>query len=290
MSTISDELRRNRVQGRYDPSKADHKAYARRKYARYQGMTIAGDGALQKTVEELLYDGQSPKAIAGWLKKRQRRLTPVSKNTIYRYVKSPYGRRVEAHRAKQKGKKRHKRARVGQLKDRTFIDQRPAYINKRCRIGDAEGDFVVSGKSGKGVLLVIVDRRARTAFLERIVRPTCATVMEAAKRIKMRYPEWKTMTTDNDILFGRHQELERNLKIKIYFCRPYHSWEKGSVENTNKHIRKTIPKGSDISRCSKRYIQKLEAKLNRRIMECLAYRTPAEVMERHRKQKTRSRA
>lgn len=290
MSTISDELRRNRVNGRYDPSKADHKAYARKKYARYQGMMIAGNGALQKKVEALLWDDQSPAAIAGWLKKRQRTLPRVSRDTIYRYIKSPYGRRIETHRLRKRRRNGQARARTGALTDRTFIDRRPAYINKRSRIGDAEGDFIVSGRSGKGVLLVIVDRKTRTAFLERILRPNCAAVAEACQRIKERYPEWKSMTTDNDILFQHHKALEATLKIKIYFCHPYHSWEKGSVENVNKHIRKTIPKGSDISKCTKRVIKKLEAKLNRRIMECLACYTPSEVLKNYRQRKKRSRA
>lgn len=253
-------------------------------------MTIAGDGALQEKVEALLYDDQSPAAIAGWLHKRQKRLIRVSKNTVYRYIKSPYGRRVEAHRLEQKRRKRPRRAKTGRLTDRTFIDQRPAYINKRSRIGDAEGDFVVSGKSGKGILLVAVDRRARTSFLERIPSPSCAAVTEACKRIKKRYPERKSMTTDNDILFQRHKTLEATLEIRIYFCRAYHSWEKGSVENANKHIRKTIPKSSDISKYTNPFIKKLETKLNRRIMECLQYRTPSEVLKNYRKRKKRSRA
>ena len=253
-------------------------------------MRIAGNTALQKKVEALLYDDQPPAAIAGWLHKRQRRLPPVSRDTIYRYIKSPYGRKVEAHRLRKRGRKGRRRAKTGALNDRTFIDQRPAYINKRMRIGDAEGDFIVSGKDGRGALLVVVDRRARTAFLERILRPSCAAVAQACQRIKKRYPEWKSMTTDNDILFQHHKGLEKTLGIKIYFCHPYHSWEKGSVENANKHIRKTIPKGSDLSQYTMSFIKKVEAKLNRRIMECMDCRTPQEVLQRHRKRKKRSRA
>ena len=253
-------------------------------------MRIAANGALQKTVEALLYDDQSPEAIAGWLRHQQRRLPSVSRDTIHRYIKSPYGRRVEAYRLRRRKRKGRKRSTTGRLADRTFVDKRPAYINDRSRIGDSEGDFVVSGKNGHGVLLVIVDRKARTAFLERILRPACTAVTDATQRIKERYPEWKTMTTDNDILFQHHKELAETLGIKIYFCHPYHSWEKGSVENTNKHIRKTIPKGSDLSRYGKPFIKRLEAKLNRRIMKCLSYRTPTEVLTVHRKRKKRSRA
>ncbi|QQR54385.1 IS30 family transposase [Candidatus Peregrinibacteria bacterium] len=90
------------------------------------------------------------------------------------------------------------------------------------------------------------------------------------------------MTTDNDILFQKHKELEKLLGIKIYFCHPYHSWEKGTVENTNKIIRKDIPKGSDISKYSKAFIQRLEEKLNRRPLKCLNYLTPKEALLVHR--------
>lgn len=92
----------------------------------------------------------------------------------------------------------------------------------------------------------------------------------------------KTMTTDNDLLFERHKDLEKLLRIKIYFCHQYHSWEKGTIENTNGVIRRDIPKGSDVSRYSKRFIADLEAKLNRRPMECLEDRTPQEVLDTHR--------
>ena len=95
----------------------------------------------------------------------------------------------------------------------------------------------------------------------------------------------KTMTTDNDILFRRHKELEKLLSIKIYFCHPYHSWEKGTVENTNKYIRKDIPKGSNISKYSKKFIISIEEKLNRRFMKCLGHVTPDEILKEFRQQK-----
>lgn len=71
--------------------------------------------------------------------------------------------------------------------------------------------------------------------------------------------------------------------IKIYFCDPYSSWQKGTIENTNKYIRKEIPKGSDISKYSKRFIRKVEEKLNRRFMEVTDHETPAEALEKYRK-------
>ena len=149
---------------------------------------------------------------------------------------------------------------------------------------------MVSGRDGKGVILAIVDRKYRVAFLEQIIEVNIENVHLAFLKIKARFTELKTITTDNDILLQKHKELEKILGVKIYFCHPYHSWEKGTIENTNKYARKDIPKGSDISKYSKRFIQKLEAKLNRRYMKVLNYKTPQELLNEHRKRKKRSRA
>ena len=117
---------------------------------------------------------------------------------------------------------------------------------------------------------------------------TIANVHRAFQRIKDRFPEIKSISTDNDILLRKHKELEKLLNVKIYFCHPYHSWEKGTIENMNKYVRKDVPKGSDISKYSKRFVQKLEEKLNRRYMKILRYKTPQEMLNEHRKRKKRS--
>lgn len=284
-SAVWNEHKRNRVNGRYDPKKAHHKAYVRRRESKYQGMKIVRNDQLRDKVDELLYDDQSPEATAGRITKHVKGLPPVSGDSIRRYVKSPYGRNIENHRNQRK-RKRRKHGRKARLKDRKFIEERPISLQNRRRVGDAEGDFIVSGKSGKGILLVIVDRKFRLPFLERILRPSLDAITIACLRIKKRYPEWITMTTDNDLLFQHHKKLERILGITIYFCHPYHAWEKGEVENINGVIRHDIPKGSDISRYSKYFIKKLEAKLQRKIYKCLDHLTPAEKLARYRKRKT----
>lgn len=288
VSAISDELRINSVKKAYDPRKAHHKAYVRRKYSKYQGMKIVGDRKLREFVENLLYDDQSPEAVSKRIVKREKRLTPVSKNSIYRFIRSVYGRRIEAHRLKRKRRQRRRRGkRTKMLDGRVPIDQRPLSSHKRLCIGHTEADFIVSGKSGKGILLVVTDRKSRASFLERVTTITIANVHRAFLRIQERFPEMKTITIDNDILFQKHKELGKLLGVKIYFCHPYHAWEKGTVENTNQRIRKDIPKGSDVSRYSPRFICSLEAKLNRKIMDCLDSLTPAEVLVKSRKQKKR---
>jgi IS30 family transposase len=243
---------------------------------------------LQDFVEAKLYDDQSPENISKRIKKHEKHLPSVSKDSIYRYIKSVYGRRIEYHRSKRKRRRWNRRRGSNEkLQGRKFIDERPKIAEKRQRIGDAEADFIVSGKSGKGVILNVTDRKSRAPFLEKILPVNLRNVSAAFLKIKKRFPEMKTITTDNDLLLQHHQELAIRLGVKIYFCHPYHSWEKGTVENINGQVRKAIPKGSDISKYSKQFIRMIETKLQRKIYACLDHLTPLEVLTKAIKQKQR---
>lgn len=279
------EVTHHSVKNAYDPKKAQHKAYVARHESKYQAMKIVERPDLRVFVERELYRDQSPENIAGRIKTREKSVPRISKESIYRYIGSVYGRRIDYHRAKKKARRRRRRVKIRKLTDRTFIEKRPVSINQRMRIGHAEADFIVSGDGGTGILLTVVDRKIRMAFLELILDVTIERVHEAFLRIKKRYQELRTFTTDNDVLFRHHRELACLLGVKIYFCHPYHSWEKGSIENVNGVIRKTIPKGSDLSRYSKQFIRALEKKLNDRFMKCLGYRTPYEALREARQQK-----
>ena len=255
-------------------------------------MKIVAHEDLQTYVEEKLMEGRSPKSIAGRIKHHEKHLPAVSADSIKRFIKSVHGRKIEAHRKKlfEKRKRRQKRRRATKLRDRVFIDKRPKSIEKRQRVGDCEADFIVSGKSGKGYILTVADRKLRTSFIEKLLPVTIENMEKAFRKIKERYPEMRTITTDNDLLFAHHKRLEKLLGVKIYFCHPYHSWEKGTIENVNGEIRKDIPKGSDLSKYTPRFLCSIETKLNNRYMECLRFSTPQELLDRHRKRKKRAKA
>lgn len=287
VSTVSDEVNNNSVRGKYDPEKAQHKAYMRRHMASFRGKSVIASKELRSFVEKYLLDGQSPAAISGRIKYQEKNLPYASKGTIYSYLRSPYGKIIGL---KLKKKKRPQRGvKKKKLSDRVFIDKRPKIIDQRGRAGDVEADFIVSCKSGRGILLVVVCRKLRIAFLEIIHDVSIDEVHHAFLRIKTRFPEMKTITMDNDILFKMHKTLAKLLGVKIYFCHPYHSWEKGEVENTNKFIRHFIPKGSDLSRHSKNEITLIERKCNERFMECLKYATPNEALDQYRQKQKNSR-
>ena len=267
-------MRVNQVSGVYDPKKAQHKARDRRRGARYQGMKIVVCPALRKYVEQYLYEGQSPEMIAGRLKCIATHLPYVSPRSIRRYLKTVYGRKIEVHRQQQRKTPRKGKRRFINDSKRMNIHDRPHYINTRASLGDAEADFIVSGRNGNGRVLVVVDRKSRMVFLEKIQSPSCTTVHYAFVCIKKRFPEMKSITLDNDILFQKHTELATLLQVQIYFCDPYSSWQKGTVENTNRHIRKYLPKGTNLATCTTPQLRDIEEKLNSRIMKIFSVSYP----------------
>ena len=246
-----------------------------------------GHQTLRSFIEQALWEGRSPGSIAGRINCHECRLPHISADSIERFLRSVYGRKIEAHRdqLKQKRKYRKHRPKVTTLTNRKFIDIRPKIINRRGRVGDVEADFIESGKSGRGRILTVADRKLRVSFLEKVLPVTIENVHRAFTIIQKRYPELRTITTDNDLLLQQHEALETLLGVKIYFCHPYHSWEKGTVENTNGEIRKYIPKGNDLSCYSSQFIRSVENTVNSRYMECLRFRTPQEALITHRKLK-----
>jgi transposase, IS30 family len=290
-NTISYEIEKNSVNDRYDPIKAQFKSKQRRKNAKYQGMKVAKNDEIKSYVDKHLFDDVTPEATAGRLKKQDKHIPYVSGYGIRKYIESPHGRKIKWYQVQKKRQqpRRSKRPKIKELTNRTFIDKRPKYIALRRYVGHVEADFVVSGRSGKGILLTATDMKLRCSFIRQILDVTIINVHKAFVNIKRVFPELKSITTDNDILLQHHKQLEKLLGVKIFFCHPYSSWEKGSIENVNKYIRKDIPKSSDISNYSKQYISKLESKLNRRPMQILNYKTPQKMLDQHRKRKKRLR-
>jgi IS30 family transposase len=273
----------------YDPVYAQQRAYVKRKDAKYQGMKVVENANLRTFVDSGLKEGRSPESIAGRLKYQEKTRTYVSKEGIKTYLKSVYGRQIESLRKKlfPTKKPRNKSGSKGTLDGRKFIDKRPQIATLRQRVGDVEADFILSGKHGRGILLTVADRKTRVSFIEQILVPTIKNMERTFLKIKKRFPEMKTITTDNDLLFQHHRKLEKILNVNIYFCNPYHSWEKGTIERTNKEIRKYIPKGSNISFYTPSFVKKVETTINDRWMKILKFASPAELVQKFRELKRR---
>lgn len=288
-STIYRERTKNAVNGEYIPAKAQHKAYVKRKYAKYQAMRIVEDVKLREYIEtKLLVDDWSPEQIAGRIA-HEAGLQKVSTPTIYSYIRSPYGRQLEyelqlAKQKRDKTKKKWQR-KVTALEDRVFIDERPATVNDRSQFGHWEADFIVSGKQyGNTSLLVLHERVSRYTLIAKIHARTVRDVEDVFIEAMPLIGNFQSLTLDNDIAFQKHVQLSELIKAPIYFCQPYHSWEKGGVENANKLIRYYVPKSCDIAAYSDGDIWDIQHKINGKPRKILGYRTAKEVFEQCQKE------
>jgi len=285
-SSIYRELKRNKVSGTYVAAKANHKAYVKRKYAKYQAMRIITDMKLREYIDTCLLERDwSPEQIAGRIAK-ETGMQPVSAPTIYQYIRSPYGRRLERELelAKKKRTKRWQR-KVTQLEGRIFIDARPEAVSMRQQYGHWEADFIVSGKPyGPAALLVLHERVSRYTLIRKLSGRTITEVEAALVGMVRGIGPFKTLTIDNDIAFARHFKLSELLGVPIFFTHPYHSWEKGGIENVNRQIRKYVPKGCDISIFTDEDIATYQQKINNMPRKILGYDTAQEAYDRYRQQ------
>lgn len=280
ISSISDEIKLNSVNGKYAAEKAEHKARVRRQNSKLQCMKIALDPALKKFVAENILDDQSPEGISGRLKEARKDLQYVSTKAIYKFIWSPHGRKIEKHlysKAVQK-KGGPKRDTSVSIDGRTMIDQRPKKVEKRREFGHFEGDFIESGKDGKGSLLVLVERKTRYPFLRYLEDRTTKNVNLAVKEMLEDFPI-ESLTIDNDLSFQKHRELSRLIQAEIFFCHPQSPHEKGTVENRNKAIRRYVKKRCDLSKIPPEMFSFTEEKLRNKFMKCLNFRTPKEAFQ-----------
>jgi len=268
-NTISRELRKNMVSGTYDAKKAQLKVNQRRWRAKRQCLKVAMDSFLVNFVEARLEQKWSPKQISGHL--RTELDISCSAKAIYKFVES---RGLEHHLFWKWNKKRGgpKRATHKPVVDgRKSIDLRPNTVGI---VGHYEVDFIVS-KQSTWVFLVMVDILTKYTRILCLPNRKRHTIRAAFSDIFHGVPV-QSITTDNDIAFQNWMELEAIIQAPIYFCHPYHSWEKGLVENTNRWIRCFVPKRRDIASVTDEDIEEILAFINDRPRECIGFKSPRE--------------
>ena len=141
-------------------------------------------------------------------------------------------------------------------------------------------DFMVS-KHSTWVLLVVVDRLTKRSWVEKLPNRKRDTIRAALSELFCSGVTVKSITTDNDIAFTDWKNLEALLGTRIYFTNPYHSWEKGLVENTNRWIRCFVPKRRDIASVTEEDLQEIHAFLNDRPRECLGFMSAMQYYQKH---------
>ncbi len=281
VSSVSDEITLNSTYGTYDARKANHKAYVKRKYSKIQCMKVAMDSKLQNFVIESLKEDQSPEGMSGRLKNVKRGIQYASTKAIYKFVYSPNGRQIEKYLYSKAVHKKSgpKRGKSLSIDGRTMIDERPKRVENRREFGHFEGDFIESGKDGKGSLLVLVERKTRYPFLRYLEDRTTKSVNNLIEEMLGNIPI-ESLTIDNDLSFQKHKELSELIETEIFFCHPQAPYEKGTVENRNKAIRRYIKKRTDLSKVPKELFPFVEERLRNKYMKCINYQTPREAFEK----------
>ena len=161
------------------------------------------------------------------------------------------------------------------------ISERPAIVEERSRFGDFEVDTIV-GSTHRQHILTVVERKVGLLFMARLKRPTsqeAADMLISLLSPLAKEGYVKTITADNGVQFAQHERVSSELGAAMYFARPYHSWERGTNENTNGLIRQYIPKKSNFDDYSDDDIADIQSRLNNRPRKRLGYSTPIETFK-----------
>jgi IS30 family transposase len=205
-------------------------------------------------------------------------LSTVSHTWIYKHIEKDKINGGTLHKHLRHGKYEPKNLEYkGKIPNRVPIEDRPAIVDDRDRLGDYEIDLIV-GVKNRGAILSIVDRSSRQCWLQKLTGKTAIEVEEAIVAVLDPYKGYiHTITTDNGNEFINHERIAKKLETKYYFAHPYASYERGSVENLNGLVRQYIPKGTDFNDVEEYTVKMIENKLNNRPRKTLGYYTPLEV-------------
>jgi len=276
-STVSREFSRNIGQRGWRPGQAQQKATERR-----QGCVGASKFRAEdwQAVDNLIRDDFSPAQISGRMALEN--TLRISHETIYQHIyddKRAHGDLCQHLRCQKLHRKRYGsgQERRGTLKNRISIDERPAIVDLKERVGDWEGDTVI-GKGQKGALLTLADRASRYALAGMLPSKHAEGITAAAIALLAPHKgKCHTMTFDNGKEFAGHEIMAGQLGMAVYFAHPYHSWERGLNENTNGLLRQYFPKGSCFEEVTEAQVQAAVERLNHRPRKCLGFKTPFEV-------------
>lgn len=231
--------------------------------------------AVKEVTSSLLTLGFSPEQICGRMA-MEGAAQAVSCNTLYSFVKKFGWQDRLARKGKPYRKKTTAAAGVKLIPNRVDIDQRPAIVDEKQEIGHWEGDTVYGQD---GYLVTMVERVSKLLVTAPVKNKTKKEVTKVLIKMMKPYKSLcKTITFDNGGEFAGHAKISKALKCKVYFAKPYHSWERGLNENTNGLLRRLFPKGMCFSSLTKKCIEQAQFLINMRPRKALNYLSPYEFL------------
>lgn len=285
-STISREIDRNRrkirkrggvINGKYQSSVAQNKAYVRRKYAKYQGKKINENSNLKNFIAEGLKQRWNPDEISGRMKKENQPFY-ASKTAIYEWLYSvhgqPYCHLLPSRQYNRRKQRKTKKTGKAMIPERVSIALKPAGFKEE--LGHFEHDTFVSGRKtgSKTAVSVLNEPLAEYVTLKKIPCLKPKTNEEAVQSMLDQFKKPLSLTRDN----GLENKYHKDTPIPSFFCDPYSAWQKPHVENAIKLLRRFFRKGSDLSLYSQEEIAWVEQILNSKPRKRLGYKKPIEIM------------
>lgn len=261
-STISRELKRNKGERGWCPKQAQRLRDERRQGCVNGKQFSASDW---EEVDRLIRDDFSPEQAVARLELEGG--LQISHETIYQHIYMDKRNNGNLHQHLRSQKPRRKRYASGQerrgtLKNRVSIDERPAIVDQKTRIGDWEGDTVI-GKNHQGVLVTLAERKSRYVLAGPLPSKHAERVTEKINNLLRPHKDTcHTVTFDNGKEFAEHEIIAAVLEADIYFAHPYHSWERGLNENSNGLLRQYFPKGMELTDVSEEQVQWAVDRLN----------------------------
>lgn len=278
-STIWRELKRNSCiyDGAYRYSKAQERTNGRRQRSR-KGLRHSPEQ--YRRVNELLALKYSPEQVSGDLKRWGE--FAISHETIYRHVwRDKYADGTLYLHLRQSPKERRKRRNSqdsrGILPNKRMIGARPAEVETRATLGHWEIDTVMGSGAGSDCVVTLVERKSGYLLLGKLKRRTTKELNQRVIKLMRQHGlAFKTITADNGTEFHSYEDVERKTGVKFYFAHPYHSWERGTNENTNGLLRQYLPKGQSMATLTQQQCNAIAQQLNTRPRKRHNYRTPEE--------------
>jgi transposase, IS30 family len=272
-NTVSYEIKVNGGLLEYNPNNAHQYARTRKKDTKREWSKIQKNDLLRNYIITGLESKWNPDEISGRMR-LERQPFYASKTAIYDWLHSTHGARYckLLYSGRYNKKKQTKKTERVMIPNRVGIQERSAGITNRSRYGHFENDTIVSRKGCQGGLSVALERRSRLLVATKV---SSMSTLEHMQVILKHQELYKTLshTMDNGIE-NKHWKV---LGVPTYFCDPYSSWQKGSVENVNKMIRQYFPKGTNFREVSQRRVDQVVSIINNKPRKILKYKTAMEV-------------
>jgi IS30 family transposase len=222
----------------------------------------------------------SPEQASGFL--RVEGILSISHESIYIHIwrDKRAGGTLWTHLRQSRKKKRKRyggRDGRGRLAGKRHISERPAEIETRSELGHWEIDTIKGDSQARHSAVTLVERSSGYLQIGKLERHRAADTARCCVDLIARRPEsFSTITADNGTEFHSYRDIEAATGVEFYFATPYHSWERGTNENTNGLIRQYLPKGRSMADITQADCDAIAAKLNSSPRKRLGYKTPEE--------------